>query len=219
MGLTLIATRVSGRRRLPTAMVGAALLSISFISSGSGGETTAGCSAATRADFVESTAFTPGDLQRRPIRIPAPLNPAGDALSLPTSSGVAPTSLGGLPLQFAIARETRLKLYYLGRPVDKLMTPDDFFSAGGLRLEHEPRLQDSQFETFAEDLLQTAGDRALPVEIGPYQGALVWADPTPTSDLRTHNVYWSDGVDEYALVGVAEPDAIVNIARSIACTD
>jgi hypothetical protein len=114
-----------------------------------------------------------------------------------------------------LRRGRGITLYYLTGGIDADMTSTEFVAAGGLRLEHQPR--EDMSETFAQILHATAGDRAVPIAIGPYEGALVWADPSPLSEIRTHNLYWSDGVEEFAIIGMLGPEAIVNIGRNLVC--
>lgn len=102
--------------------------------------------------------------------------------------------------------------YFLNQPIEGLRV-SEFITAGGVQVHKESM---SEQTSFAEYLLKTLGDRAIPVEVGPYQGALIWADPDATG-TRTHNLYWSDGKDNYALIvdrGAAET---LNLGRSLVC--
>ena len=191
--------------------------SLAAVAAGLAGRTPPGCGVLTAGTLVESRAFVPGDEQRGPMKQELPLNQSGVGPKLPDSPGLAPGSIDGKPLTFVISRVDRIKLYYLPEPIGPSMTTAEFFAAGGIRFEHEPRLTESQFTTFAEDLIETSAGRALAVEVGPYQGALVYADPTPDSDQRTHNLYWSDGKEEFALIAVMGPEQLVNIGRGLVC--
>ncbi|MBA2338070.1 MAG: hypothetical protein H0V96_10005 [Acidimicrobiia bacterium] len=45
---------------------------------------------------------------------------------------------------------------------------------------------------------------------------VVWADPDPTG-TRTHNLYWSDGAFNYALIAERSAEEILTLGRSLVC--
>lgn len=171
-----------------------------------------GCASLPSGSIQEITDFTPAQ-QMRTGGVQLPLADFG----LPTTANSADHlirdgELDGLPLQLALTNGDALYRYFLDGPIPKTMTPEQFWAAGGVQFERDP----AQSDDFAAFLLEELGERALPVEIGPYRGALTWADPTP-SGVRTHNLYWSDAESSYALIAVRSPEAMVNLARGIVC--
>lgn len=162
--------------------------------------------------IVESGAFAPADMQRGLGREPA-INPAGLAFVRPFGLSNAPDALDGQPMQWVIRTSDAQYVYYLDRPIDNVMTPSAFLAAGGLQLEKETRTDP---QSFAEYLLATVGQRAVPIAVGPYSGVLTWADPT-REGVRSHNLYWSDGASNFALIAVRSPEALVNLGRHLVC--
>ena len=71
-------------------------------------------------------------------------------------------------------------------------------------------------EGFAAYLLTTLGDRATPVYVGEHKGAMVWADPD-SHGIRTHNLYWSDGTSNYAVIADLSAEATLNLGRVLVC--
>ena len=206
------ALRLTDPRRVLVVAVAAALV---LAAAGPAAELRPGCGRVPAGSITESQAFVPGNLQKGPMKGDAPVNPSGKGATVPKRAGLAPATLGGQPLSYVRPLGRGVKLYYLTGGIDAEMTSTEFLAAGGLRLEHQPR--EDMSDTAAGIVLATAGDRAIAVAIGPYEGALVWADPTPLTELRTHNLYWSDGVEEYAIIGVLGPEAIVNLGRNVVC--
>jgi hypothetical protein len=122
------------------------------------------------------------------------------------STGVLP------PLQMGMASQDAIHGYYFDREVENMLL-SDFVRDGGIQVHREPMLDST---SFASHLLATLGDRAVPVEIGTHQGALVWADPDRYGS-RTHNLYWSDGEHNYSLIAVLDAEEIVNLGRRLVC--
>jgi hypothetical protein len=168
-----------------------------------------GCGVPLDAAIEESAEYTPYENRRSRI-VESPIvgaQPMGG--SLPG----APASIDGMPLEIS-ARPSGLTgyMYYLDRPVTAAMTPSEFLAAGGIQLEIEPAAD----ESFVDYLTSTLGDRAVAIEVGNQEGALVWADPA-ANGIRSHNVYWSDGTRNYALIADRSAETIVALAREIAC--
>lgn len=172
-----------------------------------------GCDPLPVGSIVESTAFTPAQIQRGG-QLPLTIDPATGPVMLPSVPGVLPDSIRGRAVVSTFTSAGATVVYYLDRPIDAPMSGVDFYKAGGLRFGSQPRTGDGDL---VDDIVATVGDRAIVVEIGPHRAALVWADPTRVVDLRTHNLYWTDGSREYFLVADMGPEAIVNIARELVC--
>jgi hypothetical protein len=102
--------------------------------------------------------------------------------------------------------------YFLDRPIPPGMTLDAFWTAGGIHLGRDP----AEGGDFVGFLLEELGERAIAVEIGPYRGALTWADPT-LDGTRTHNLYWSDGEYNFQLIGVRSAVDLANLGRAMVC--
>jgi len=168
------------------------------------------CASATPGSITESGEFTPAAGQRGPAPIPLRQSGLPDAESA-VDELVSDAELDQLPLRLALQNGDGLYRYFLDRPIPETMTPDEFWASGGVALE-----KDAAEGDFAALLLDELGDRAVPIEIGQYRAALTWADPTE-SGLRTHNLYWSDGENNYVLIAVRAPEAIVNLARQLVC--
>jgi hypothetical protein len=66
------------------------------------------------------------------------------------------------------------------------------------------------------DMTAVIGDRAVPVEVGPYKAVLTWADPN-AQGLRTHHVTWVEGSTTYELILDRSAEETVAAARSIVC--
>ena len=93
------------------------------------------------------------------------------------------------------------------------MLVSEFISGGGIQVHKEPVIDEAPFASY---LLTTLGQRAVEVKVGDYQGALVWADPD-SKGIRTHNLYWSDGEYNYALIADLSAQATLNMTRILVC--
>lgn len=170
------------------------------------------CASAGLGSITESAEFTPAAGQRGPRPIPLRQSQLPDAESA-VDELVSDAELDQLPLRLALQNgDGGLYRYFLDRPITETMTPEEPWAAGGVQLEKDS----AEGGDFAAFLLGELGDRAVPIEIGQYRAALTWADPTK-SDVRTHNLYWSDGESNYALIAVRAPEAIVKLARELVC--
>ncbi|MEO8625701.1 MAG: hypothetical protein ABI452_03285 [Candidatus Limnocylindrales bacterium] len=145
---------------------------------------------------------------------PTPINPSGAASNPvpPELSHVA--VLDGMPRQYAVVPyENTAYQYFAQKPLGGSTTLSGFLGSGGLLFTIEPAQPNFSFSSYLKGEL---GDRATDVEVGPFDAALTWADPDE-SGVRSHNLYWSDGAEEYSLIGVRTAAAIVNLGRTIAC--
>jgi hypothetical protein len=153
--------------------------------------------------ITESPEFTPPEARRSQPR-DFTLDPEGQGP--PTSTLV----LDGLSVQWAAFGGSTL--FFAESPVSGMLL-SEFFASGGLQLYQE---MVSDGVIFAEHLNSEIGDRATGVVIGAYNGALTWADPD-LQGTRTHNLYWSDGIANYSLIGVREPAELINLGRFLEC--
>ena len=135
-----------------------------------------------------------------------------------TTWGEAATSsdrrMDGLPLRWVAGDgERSFYEYFFEREFDPSLTLPVFLRAGGIQLDRE--VADGDPYT-AADVVAQVGERAVEVQIGAYEGALVWADPE-SNGVRPHHVYWSDGTYNYKLVADRDPERMVRLAREFAC--
>jgi hypothetical protein len=104
-------------------------------------------------------------------------------------------------------------LLYSAAPVPSTETNEGFIAKGGFALNESP------FEgQDAKDVLSTVPSNRWPVQIGPHPAALVWGDPAPDG-TRSFGLYWADDVRQWELIGDADPNELVDFARSIYCQD
>jgi hypothetical protein len=174
-----------------------------------------GCGIVPEGSIVESTSVTPWAAQRGPDVDNIARLPDGDVpepLGLAAEMGLA---LGELPAaQLAITDgDGAVYAYFADAPIDG-MTVAEFIRAGGIQVHVDPMTDDRGFAAY---LLDAFGERAVSVAVGSYNGALVWADPN-SDGTRTHNLYWSDGVNNYSLIADMVPDEIVDLGRSLVCS-
>jgi hypothetical protein len=168
------------------------------------------CSEVATGTIHESQEFTPAE-QQRGLRPERPIVNGPGITPLPRSG--VPLLIDGRPLQYAIASGQGPYLFYLNVLLDREMTRSDFLKAGGLAYE---ALSIDEGEPFPPALMAQAGDRATPVAVGEYDGALVWADPTE-DNVRAHGLYWADETTNYSLVAVRGAEYLVNLGRGLVC--
>lgn len=164
-----------------------------------------GCDSAV-PPIAESSKFTPysGRLSHLPDE---PLTTGGQAV---TSSD---RRMDDLALRWTAGGERSSYQYFFEREFDPKLTAPEFLGARGIQLDRESVDGDPYT---AADVIGQVGERAVAVQIGDYEGALVWADPE-SDGVRPHHVYWSDGNYNYTLIAVREPQRMVQLARELAC--
>lgn len=158
--------------------------------------------------IAESTQFTPyeGRLSYLPDR---PLTDAGQAVESSESR------MDGLPLRWQIGDDDRSYYqYFLETELDRQLTVPEFHAAGGIQLDRDLVTDGGPYT--AASVKAQVGDRAVKVQIGDYEGALVWADPE-SNGARPHHLYWSDGTYNYALIAVRDPQRMVQLGREFVC--
>ncbi len=136
-----------------------------------------------------------------------------------TDVGQAPTSsesqLDGLPLRWEVGDGNRSSYqYFLRQPLDRQLTVPDFRAAGGIQFDRDLVTDGDPYT--ADDVIAQVGDRAVKVQVGDYDGALVWADPE-SNGARPHHLYWSDGTYNYTLIAVRDPERMVQLGREVVC--
>jgi hypothetical protein len=125
----------------------------------------------------------------------------------------SPTTLDGRTVRWVVAMDDgSVARYFFDRPISSSLTPEDFWAQGGVQLERHP----STGVAFYGVVLQEFPERAVPVKVGAFDGAMTWADPA-SNGVRTHNVYWSEDQYDYALIADRSAAAAVTLAREVAC--
>lgn len=171
--------------------------------------TDAACGVMAPGSIVEPEAFTPYE-DRRTGGPAAPIMSAGRPAG---SADLSATASDGQELRWIVGGpEGSSYRYYLDRPLAVTMTPDEFWAAGGTQFDTDPRAGDP----FWMVVMGQFPDRVTAVEVGPYAGIVVWADPN-IDGLRTHNVYWSDEQHDYGLITRGSAETAVQLARGFAC--
>lgn len=106
-----------------------------------------------------------------------------------------------------------LRLYYSPTPVNTATTLSDVIADGGMLL-----LQRVSRGVDAAYVKEEVGERAVIVEVGPYDAALIWGDPVHHG-VRAYSLLWSDGTYDWTLrSGFETPESAVSVGRSIYCT-
>lgn len=107
-----------------------------------------------------------------------------------------------------------VRAYYSDLTISDTDALPDFFKAGGIML-----LERTPIGTTVQGLVKAAGDRVTTVSIGPFAGALTWADDLYGSDsIRPYDVWLDDGDYDIKIVGeTSTPEEVVDMARSIYC--
>jgi len=106
-------------------------------------------------------------------------------------------------------------LLFLDRPVTSDDTFDTVLAAGGLIFS---RMARGEGKSWAEQFRRQFPGRVRAFEIGPWLGSLSWSDSL-ANGIKPHWVLWADDDWDYSLVADMSTARIVNVARSIACSD
>lgn len=123
------------------------------------------------------------------------------------------TRIDGRSLRWVVGDRSSYQ-YFLDRPLDRELTAPGFRTAGGIQLDRDAVTDGDPYT--ADDVIEQVGDRAVKVQIGDYEGALVWADPE-SNGARPHHLYWSNGTYNYALIAVRGPERMVQLGRELVC--
>lgn len=173
-----------------------------------------GCANVAEGAIVESQRFTPYGMRYSGPMEDGPLSfLSGASSAVPPEAKLTVATLDGRARQASLVTGGAVYAYFLDRPLDNL-TYSEFVRLGGIQLHQDPiPTGEGPFSAY---LLSFLGERAVAERIGPYDGALTWADPD-VNGVRTHNVYWSDGSYNFALITNQSAASVVNLARSLVC--
>lgn len=175
----------------------------------------AGCGVAVEGDITESSAFTPTEarLSQSNERLIEP-DAAAPIVSLSIQI-IPPASLNRLQLTKEWqGPDGELVQIYTKGSLTKAATLPTLLADGAVYAERYSR---GQGESFAETIRTMFPGRVAVIEIGPYSGSLVWADPKPDG-LRPHHLRWADEHYDYRLIADMSAADIVNLGRSIVCS-
>lgn len=157
--------------------------------------------------ITESNRFTAYDARRTHLD-DSPVMSVGSAAS-------SEARMDGLPIRWEAGDGVNSSYqYFLGGQMDQGLTVSGFRGAGGIQLDRDAVTDGDPYT--ADDVIAQVGDRAVKVQIGEYEGALVWADPDGLG-ARPHHLYWSDGAYNYALIAVRGPQRMVQLGREYVC--
>src|ERR687891_151210 len=163
-------------------------------------------------EIVESKLFTPVD-ERFTSPLDPPINPAGGTVDHVPADAIV-TSIDGLPLRWAAtASNGAVYQYFYNAGIGRSLTVSEFRGTGGVQLDRDPT---DNGESYPEFILSTLGERAVRVEVGDYVGALTWADPE-SNGIRPHYLVWSDGLYNYTLIAVMQPEELLTLGREVVC--
>ena len=136
-------------------------------------------------------------------------------LSNLTLPGWIPPELDGVDALGATASGGSITVAY-GTEKQTGKYRSDLLAAGAILLDVAPIARN---QNIAEELASdsdTAG-RVTVVPVAKFDAAVTWADPNEQG-IREHHVLWSDpGGLQYDVSGVRAPEALVGIARELAC--
>jgi len=229
--LTLTATRSAA----VALTVAAAIITILFVNSalrpGRVSEMP-GCGAIP--ELVDSAIPDPVELQRGPAYIPPIIEDVDTAVelndlraSLPVEE---PSSIpGDFSLQLVLLRQEDLdgdgsdewivRMFFGSRPPTAGETLAQYLDAGGILFRQQRTVGVDAKEALKR--LADQGRSPLPptAAIGPYEAVAIHADPTLRNDLRPWHLYWSDGVSDFNIQGDVKVESLVEMARSLYCSD
>lgn len=176
--------------------------------------TVATCGPVAEGSTSESQSFTPYAARRTTLP-ELPINPSGAPMpALPLDVAGSVDSIDGMSIRWAVVMDTgAVYRYFFDRAIAASMTPADFAAGGGIELHREILAEGDPFWAF---LLAEFPDRAVPVTVGQHKGVVVWGDPD-VRGTRKHNVYWSNGAENYSLSANRSAAQLVTLARIITC--
>jgi hypothetical protein len=169
-----------------------------------------GCGPVAEGTIVESDEFTPYGARFGSIATDRGLSDTTGAP--PAQANFKTLELGGMARRATIVSGDGVFGYFFDESIDHL-TMREFARLGGIELGQTPITGAGSFHEYLRSM---AGDRAVAVKIGPYKGTLTWADPD-VNGTRTHNLYWSDEVNNYSLITDQSAARVLNLARSLVC--
>lgn len=158
----------------------------------------------------ESAAFIEFGALSQPSGIPI----LGEAVDQATLQIVdAPESIGGLPVSAMSWDRSEVAFYYSD---DALVGKDPEVATrhGGVTLKVD-RYED-KVTPVAQILVEVLGDRAVPVQVGNFAGAITFGDPD-RAGIREHHLAWGDETTGWELIAVRPPEDLVALGRAVAC--
>ncbi|MBA2338522.1 MAG: hypothetical protein H0V96_12350 [Acidimicrobiia bacterium] len=164
--------------------------------------------------IIESKEFTPAEM-RRSSPPPVWLNPKSEsAVGVQGFDGLQ--EIDSQPLWWIDTASADGLIseaaYYVNASAEPMLG-SEFTRAGGVLLYRESVTDHGYTTTY---IFERLGERAVQVEVGSYEAALVWADPSPAG-TRTRNLYWSDGTFNYSLIAERSAEEILTLGRSVVC--
>jgi hypothetical protein len=179
-----------------------------------------GCRGAAMPSFADDS-FTPfTDRLTQNVRIPtlgesgevlADLAAATDRVPFSVMTVTVPTLETGLVV-FRRA-EDQVTTYFADKDIAATDPLDTFLASGGLLVAQQPAAEGRDAKT----VLETVGGRGTSIAVGPYDAAVVHADPG-MDGLRTYHVYWTDG-ERFNFAISADALVAIDAARSMYCSE
>lgn len=102
--------------------------------------------------------------------------------------------------------------YYSSAPIKQTDTFLDVIGHSGAIF-----IASSTTGTGAQRVVDTVGQRANVIQVGPYQAALTHSSTYPNG-VRTYNLYWSDGTLDYSLIVNGSAAEAIQTAQSLYCS-
>jgi hypothetical protein len=207
---------MNGRRAL-TLLAMAALVGASTTAVVVTAMTSPGCGPATDPLF-KSAAYSPVGDQLTAVEYP-PLVAAGGepaSTSVLAATGLASVMLPAnlapqVVVHFGVNQEA-VVVYYAAGPLLPQATVVDLVRAHGMEFSRQPAGAGS-----AAAVLSAVGDRAVQLKVGPYDAAIVHADPIGSDDLRAYELHWSDGTSDFMVYGNVPATDLIAAGRSLYC--
>ncbi|GAB3769431.1 hypothetical protein FB382_002467 [Nocardioides ginsengisegetis] len=172
---------------------------------------TDGCSQ-TVPKLVENQQFSPAEarLSGVPRSVAIKLNPVDDTTR---STPYFRTAIDGMAPEGQTQDLSGVTDVFYSKSTVDGSRPGDALQAGAVVLRTYP---ESDSAPLSEVMFKQFPERALAVTVGQFQAALTWDDPDDTG-TRAHRITWRDGRQDYVLIAVRDPEAMVALARSVVC--
>ena len=177
-----------------------------------------GCGPAAMPSFADDS-FTPfTDRLTQNVRIPtlgesgevlADLAAAANLVSFPVLTVTVPSLETGLVV--FRPTEDQIATYYANKDISATDPLDAFLAGGGLLVAQQSATEGRDAKT----VLDTVRGRGTSVAVGPYDAAVVHADPGMDGP-RTYHVYWTDG-ERFIFAISADALVAIDAARSMYC--
>lgn len=123
------------------------------------------------------------------------------------------SSLDGRQLSGVLSSPAETALYYGGK--GSLQSDAAFVGSGGLRLTIFSLPPGADL---VGGLVDDSGDRVFESTVGSFPAAVSWADPDEAGN-RPHHVVWQQGQTGFVLVSVVDGAHLLQVSRSLVCTE